>query len=302
MTSPVPTLRHCPKSCRRAWGETLYKAMKAITANPDNEAKWILLFALPKLLLRLPPRNNKKSRNNAFRAGEWLSSILTRARRGDWENLFKEAESSARPIKTTQAPRNTTQEATPLARDIKRKVLQLAQEGQFAKAVKNLTSAGLRNLDHDTLEELRSKHPQEPPQVPTLGNAGEPNGSSKTLPATPPPVFDYADVLKDIRSFPKGTAAGASGFRAQHLVDAYADPSKQDRESVLVPMAEVCTLLAAGKAPANAAPWIASAPIFPLKKKQGGIRPIAVGEVFRRLVSKLVLSSEGMQERIDKCL
>ena len=207
-----------------------------------------------------------------------------------------------RPIKTTQVPRNTTQEATPLARDIKRKVLQLAQEGQFAKAVKNLTSAGLRNLDHDTMEELRSKHPQEPPQVPILGSVGEPNGTSKTLPATPPPVFDYADVLKAIRSFPKGTAAGASGFRAQHLVDAYVDPSKQDREPVLVPMAEVCTLLAAGKAPANAAPWIASAPIFPLKKKQGGIRPIAVGEVFRRLVSKLVLSSEGMQERIDKCL
>ena len=115
-------------------------------------------------------------------------------------------------------------------------------------------------------------------------------------------MFDYSAVLKAVRSFPKGTAEGASGFRAQHLVDAYADPSKQDRESVLVPMAEVCTLLAAGKAPANAAPWIASAPIFPLKKKQGGIRPIAVGEVFRRLVSKLVLISEGMQERIDKCL
>ena len=27
-----------------------------------------------------------------------------------------------------------------------------------------------------------------------------------------------------------------------------------------------------------------------------------MGEVFRRLVSKLMLNSEGMQERIDKCL
>ena len=171
MTSPIPTLRHCPKSCRRAWGETLHKTLKAITTDQDNEAKWILLFALAKLLLRLPPRNNKRSRNNAFRAGEWLSSLLTRARRGDWENLFREAESSARPIKTTQAPKNTVHEVTPLARDIRRKTLQLAQEGQFAKAVKNLTSAGLRNLDEETKEELKNKHPQEPPQPRTLGNA-----------------------------------------------------------------------------------------------------------------------------------
>ena len=79
-------------------------------------------------------------------------------------------------------------------------------------------------------------------------------------------MFDHSDVLKAIRSFPKGTAAGASGLRAQHLVDAYADPSKQDRESVLVPLAEVCTLLAAGKAPINTAPWIASASIFPRRR------------------------------------
>ena len=44
--------------------------------------------------------------------------------------------------------------------------------------------------------------------------------------------------------------------------------------------------MAAGKAPSVLAPFLAGAPLTALHKKQGGVRPIAVGEVFRRLVSK----------------
>lgn len=41
-----------------------------------------------------------------------------------------------------------------------------------------------------------------------------------------------------------------------------------------------------GSLPKQLAPYLASAPITPLGKKDGGIRPIAVGETLRRLVSK----------------
>jgi len=45
-------------------------------------------------------------------------------------------------------------------------------------------------------------------------------------------------------------------------------------------------ILARGGAPPETAPWITGAPLYPLRKKDDGVRPIAVGEVLRRLVSK----------------
>jgi len=45
--------------------------------------------------------------------------------------------------------------------------------------------------------------------------------------------------------------------------------------------------LLAGKGPSCLAPWLCGAPLTALLKKSGGVRPIAVGEVLRRLASRL---------------
>ena len=45
--------------------------------------------------------------------------------------------------------------------------------------------------------------------------------------------------------------------------------------------------LLSGKGPACLAPWLCGAPLTALLKKGGGVRPIAVGEVLRRLASRL---------------
>ena len=50
-------------------------------------------------------------------------------------------------------------------------------------------------------------------------------------------------------------------------------------------------LLVDGKAPPAMAPFIASAPLIPLLKKNGDIRPIAIGETMRRIISKCALRS-----------
>ena len=44
--------------------------------------------------------------------------------------------------------------------------------------------------------------------------------------------------------------------------------------------------MAAGLAPRELAPFIAGAPLMALLKQGGGLRPIAIGETIRRLVSK----------------
>ena len=45
--------------------------------------------------------------------------------------------------------------------------------------------------------------------------------------------------------------------------------------------------LLSGKAPSCLSPWLCGALLTALLKKGGGVRPIAVGEVIRRLASRL---------------
>ena len=50
----------------------------------------------------------------------------------------------------------------------------------------------------------------------------------------------------------------------------------------------VVNLLCGGHAPPDVVPHLCGASLFACRKKGGGLRPIAVGEVFRRVVSKCV--------------
>ena len=61
-------------------------------------------------------------------------------------------------------------------------------------------------------------------------------------------------------------------------------------------------VLASGVAPAELAPFLGGAPLTPLRKEsQDGspkVRPIAVGEALRRLVSKCVTRHEAVRGRL----
>jgi hypothetical protein len=48
--------------------------------------------------------------------------------------------------------------------------------------------------------------------------------------------------------------------------------------------------LASGRAPTSFAPWLCGSPLTALSKPNGGVRPIAVGEVIRRLVTKCLMA------------
>jgi hypothetical protein len=90
-------------------------------------------------------------------------------------------------------------------------------------------------------------------------------------------------IWEALQSFPKDTAAGNTSLRAQHLLDACTPANKT---VVLEQLAAAANTLARGDAPPELAPYLAGASLFALEKKGGGLRPIAVGEILRRLVGK----------------
>jgi hypothetical protein len=123
------------------------------------------------------------------------------------------------------------------------------------------------------------------------GSAGKgaaaPKAWRKASPARPAVVPDITadQVAQAVRGFRRGSAAGPSGLRPDHLREALLTAHSDE---VSAHLSALCALLAKGEAPAVVAPHLAGASLHALPKKQGGVRPIAVGDTLRRLVGKLL--------------
>ena len=92
--------------------------------------------------------------------------------------------------------------------------------------------------------------------------------------------------MKAVSTFKRGTCPGPSGLRAEHLqvITKTAAPNRSDKfGDSLTKLVNIC---AAGKVPVQVAPFLAGARLFAVNKKDGGKRPIAAGNLIRRLTSK----------------
>lgn len=150
-------------------------------------------------------------------------------------------------------------------------------EGDTKGAIKLLFSDdSLAVHSPDTLGALREKHPTTAAS-PTRGTDHKQISLRVTEEAT-----DRA-----IRSFSNGSAGGLDGISPQHLKD-LTDPFLGDvRKDLLRELTSLLNLMLAGRVPSDITPILYGANLVALKKKDGGIRPIAVGCTLRRLASKL---------------
>ena len=114
----------------------------------------------------------------------------------------------------------------------------------------------------------------------------------KQTPSLPLPGLDFseAEVRKAISSFPAGSSGGPSGLRPAHLKQLLQSPKAKELVSAV---AQFCLILASGHLPEGAREVICSARLFASGKDNKKIRPIAVGDVLRRLTGKLLLHTFG---------
>ncbi len=236
---------------------------------------WVEATLFPLAVLRCWPAGDhryKLGRRKRQRAE--CDSVFNRLQ--DWQAAGPLRDELIREILRTPEPDRSSRHFSELQK--RRRALKLAREvGQFRKAVQALLSHGVAVFDDkkQVLETLRRLHPQ---------------GALPTMPPgwCPPEegiVIDNDGVLAALRSFPKGTACGRSGLRAAHLLQ-----MSGALPAYLTTLTSVVAGLAKGSAPKEFAPFLASAPLVPLLKPDGkSIRPIAIGEILRRLVSKVLL-------------
>ena len=97
-----------------------------------------------------------------------------------------------------------------------------------------------------------------------------------------------------MRRFRRGSAPGPSGLRPEHLtVTLQSAPGR--RERALASLTRLVNVMAGGGVPEDVAPFLAGARLHAALKKDGGIRPIAIGNLLRRLVGRCC--STRLQEK-----
>ncbi|GKA36247.1 putative reverse transcriptase domain-containing protein [Tanacetum coccineum] len=127
------------------------------------------------------------------------------------------------------------------------------KDGHFTTAVKLLPSSGVAPYCDDTSKALEVKNPYKPP----------PSMPSITF-FEPPLVVEIDSVFGCIKLFPK---------------------------DLLKVITSIVNMWLAGRCPHILTKFIAYAPLTPLFKTDNEIRPIAVGTIWRRLVSKLAMKA-----------
>ena len=89
-----------------------------------------------------------------------------------------------------------------------------------------------------------------------------------------------------IRSFPRGSAGGPDRIWPRDLLDLTFASAERGGRVLLSAPTSFCNHIVGGLTPESARPTFFGATLMPLKKKNGGIRPIAVGQTLHCLVAK----------------
>ena len=162
------------------------------------------------------------------------------------------------------------------------KVAGKLEEGDYRGAVRLACgSDSVAEHSPETLEILNSKHPR-------------PHPDSSIMPAPDADLFASSiteeDVRRAIMSFPNGSAGGPDGLRPQHLKDLIGPAAIVGGPLLLSALTSLVNLMLRGETPVPIRPFLFGAKLVALRKKQGGIRPIAVGCTLRRLAAKCASS------------
>ena len=108
-----------------------------------------------------------------------------------------------------------------------------------------------------------------------------------TEPVSQTPSVSEEEVMVARKSFRPSSASGVDGLRTGHLKDLVAPQAAKAGRRLMKALANICSKLLRGQIPKHARDLLFAKKLMALRKKDGGIRPIAVGNVFRRLASKI---------------
>jgi len=253
-------LKRVPRSSRVPAANKLADLLHEVTSDPDAVDKWVNLLLFTYSCLCVPGQRGGKRH---------LSSLASKVNKA-----IASFPAVSLPLSTTQ--HKTTKQRRPLD-NLAARVSGKLEDGDIRGAIRLAASSDtVAPFDQATADALRVKHPSRSPSVSLQ----------------PPPNNDIClslqefDIIGAIKSFVPGSAGGLDGLRPQHLKDLTCASTGDAGHRLLARLTDFSNMCLSGRVPAAVQPVFCGASLCALNKKDGGIRPIAVGNTFRRLVAK----------------
>ena len=259
---PIKTLKRVPRLSRVSAARKLASAVEQVVSRNDLQS-WVRLLSFPKKCLCTPARGGKR----------WnLTTIINK-------QVIQESPITAIPDQALHHAKSSKAKPSKNHMDyLASRVSSKLEEGDYRGAVRLACSEDvIADPSEETLHILRSKHPPSPP-----------DSAIPVLDSTSPLTFaiDTQLIMRVISSFPKGSSSGSDGLLPQHLKDLTSPSAGDGGTSLLSALVGLTTLILEGRTSNPICPLFFGANSTTLKKKCGGIRPIAVGCTLRRLATK----------------
>jgi len=268
-------LRFVPHGARVQWALTLTECIDRILLEPSEQSHWLRLMLAPSLCLKKPERGGRSRKTSL--AGIVNKQCSAFRSSSDLYSLAASDESSQRKI------HKKANDNSRLASAVSRKL----DEADIKGAVRLLsTTDTIAPFDAVTLAKLQEKHPPRP-------------NDRKDFPTTdaPPLQVSVIEVRSAVKSFSAGSAGGISGLRPQHLKDALSAKACGANGNFEVSLTRLVNYILLGNIPMSVQPILFGAAITAFIKKEGGVRPIAVGEAIRRLCAKC--ATQAIRDRFS---
>ncbi|CAI6012275.1 unnamed protein product, partial [Closterium sp. NIES-65] len=260
-------LRRVPERVRGGYLDVLSAILVRIAQDPEAAGPTFLLAAAPTLFL-VPATPPDRSHTAA------IATRISRFGRGEWAELVSDAlgRRSPLPRRTGHRSRTATDPSTADERRIAR-CLRLAACNETSRACAALESAEAAPDTQGTIQRLQSKHP----------NAERPTPAWLSGFQGSPLVLSVDHLRRAIFTAPRGSSGGPSGWVAEHLRDTFlAFP--QSLHFLLA----VYQQWLRGRCASAARSLLASSTLVALAKSNMDVRPIAIGEVLVRILSRAV--------------
>ena len=262
--SEAHTLEYIPYKARKKFAKAIKDLITNVNGDPLNRSAHARLLAFPKSVLCNPqtvPKKGAKARKATTKAVIDNINLWSESERGKQIVLERLFDYKYEPASNT----------TDLTDGNIKRAKKLYHQLRFSDAASALTSEGTVKWSPEVLQKIKDKHPRaERPVIP--------------VEAVPQALqVDEETVLRNLKSFPKGTGCGRDGLRAQHLLDAYRGAGPLDKEHLLSTITVFVNNMLRANSPKDLAKFYASAPIVPLAKENDDVRPIDLASSHRKM-------------------
>ena len=262
-----PVVRRIPKSARASVANCLSAIIDRAVSQPSIET-WTSLLFFAFVVLRSPEKSAQGIHTSVATAIKQQTQDI---------NALSQCPPppppppSAKPARSCQGIDE---------KSFVRRVQGKCADGDVKAALRIITSnEDFIQPSAEVRDALQQKHPPSPADE-VLPPA--PNNSD-----TPALEVTEVQVQSAIRTMPPGSAAGLDGMRPLHLKQLISAEATEPGRRLLRSITRLVNLILSGSVPDYARDSLFGASLCALRKKDGGLRPIAIGSVYRRLASRL---------------